>query len=158
MKIRLFSCLLIICCFSVLKCGEDQTEKGGSPLTELPKISNISYGSSWRSSDSSVTDTGRYFDFGITTVYYMIAFDSATANSFMIRKVWQKSDDTLFKPVFMVPYGMKRICGEFRLHDFQALDTGLYRMTVFYVRRDSSGSYYDTASYAEGINKTFRVE
>lgn len=147
--------VLIILIFAMFQCDKDETEDGGTGITELPTISEITFGSSWRAGDSTISDTGRIFA-PTDTIRYQVKFDSVLVNDFMVKKVWRRNDTLLFSSVVLVPYATKRICGELRRYDSQNLETGTYNISVLYFRADTAG--YDSARYKTGVNRNFTIQ
>ncbi len=154
MKSKL-SLILIIFVLSVFQCGKDETEDVETGITELPAISEITFGSRWRAADSAVIDTGRTFS-GTDTIRYQVKFDSILVNQFMIKKVWQRNDTLLFASVVLIPSETKRICGEIRYYDGQNLETGTYKISILYFKPDTAD--YDSAKYNTGVNRNFSIQ
>ncbi len=80
--------VLIILIYSMFQCGKNETEDVETGLTQLPAVSEITFGKGWRATDSTVTDTGRTFS-PTDTIRYQIKFDSVLVNWFMIKKAWK---------------------------------------------------------------------
>ncbi|MEO0095220.1 MAG: hypothetical protein ABIL66_04935 [candidate division WOR-3 bacterium] len=152
---KIFLLGIIIFVMTTIQCSKDETEDEETVITELPAITEITFGSKWNSPDSTVADTGRTFA-PSDTIRYQVKFDSAFGNWFMIKKVWRRNDTLLFSSVALIPLGTKRICGEFRHYDGQNLETGNYNISILYFKADTA--VYDSASYNAGVNRNFTIQ
>lgn len=155
MKGRL-SLILIIFFLSIFHCSKNETEDEETCITELPSISEITFGTGWNVNDSTISDTGRTFSLHTNTIFYQIKFDSVLGNWFMIRNEWRRNDTLLFSAVSLIPIGSKRICCELRHYDFQTFESGTYKISVFYYDVDTSA--YVEADYNTGVNRTFAIQ
>jgi hypothetical protein len=136
-------------------CGSEPPPEGKG-ITSLPKIASISFGTGWNTSDSAVTDTGRTFPSTTDTIFYQVKFDSTLRNWVMIKKEWRRNDTILFSAISLIPIGSKRICGELRHYDSQALEKGIYKISIFYFNADSNA--YIEAQYNTDVNRTFNIQ
>lgn len=144
--------LLIILVTIIVYCEEEKPPEGEG-VTALPKISSITFGTGWSASDSTVTDTGRTFSSTTDKIYYEIKFDLMLVNWFSIKNIWRRGNDTLLSSVSIIPFGTKRICGEFRKYNGDTLGLGTYKLSVFYL----DGTYVE-ASYGDNVNQTFIIQ
>ncbi len=147
-----FILLFIIIILSSIVCDEDPPPEGHG-VAVLPKIGSITFGTGWNASDSTVSDTGRFFSPTITKVYYQIKFDSMLVNWFSIKNVWTRGSDTLLSSVSIIPSGTTRLCGEFCKYNADTLGLGTYKLAVFYF-----DTTYTPARYGDTVNQTFTIQ
>lgn len=120
------------------------------------KITDITFGSGWNSSNNQVTGINTSFPAETKVVYYEICFEKTFAAGGMVKKKWKRDGNQFLEVTSFIPKNSKRICGEIHYYNMnRPMDTGTYEITVWcYSAKQGDYVEYDYG----GANRIFKIE